>query len=165
LTKKLSKRGEVDTEKAIAQMREIAKNDPAIKEKFKEYGVPINDIDNIHIEFCDLDVSAKTKNMRIYINKNMLDDKSKVKDPTHYLIHELVHYLQQKTGKNSSKNDQNVEEYLDKPSEEEAFQTQIDYKKREESVEEAEEYVEDLLNYHDIKGKKKDKKEKSLLGE
>ena len=165
LLKKLSKRENIDYDKAVEQMREVAKNDPAIQKKFKEYNVPISDIENVHIEFCDLDVSAKTKNMNIYINKKMLDKDSKVKDPTHYLIHELVHYLQQKTGKNSSTKEQNGEDYLDKPSEEEAFQTQLDYKKREESPEEAIEYVEDLLEYHDVDDKKKEEKKEELLGD
>lgn len=164
LLKKISKRNSIEYKDVVEKMRYIAKNDPIIMEKFKEYGVPISDIDNIHIEFCDLDVSAKTKNMQIYINKKMLDN-SKVKDPTHYLIHELVHYLQQKTGKNSSSKDQVANDYLDKPSEEEAFHAQLDYKKREESPEEAIEYVEDLLDYHDIDGKEKEKKKEELLGD
>lgn len=162
--KKLSHRAKPDVEGFIAEMREHVKKDPEMQKKFKEYGVPIEDIDDVHISFCDLDVSAKTKDRKIYLNESMLADDSPVDDPTHYLIHELVHYLQQKTGKNMKKH-RDEEEYLDKETEEEAFKTQIDFKKREESEEEAEEYVEKLLDHHDMKGKKRDKKKDELLDE
>jgi len=163
ILKKLSKRSEkTDSEKLIKEMRETVKNDPKIIEKFKEYGVSIKNIDDIHIEFCDLDVSAKTKNRKIYINKQML--KNPDKDPTHYLVHELIHYLQQKTGKNLNTAHTN-DEYLNRPTEEEAFEAQVDFKKREEGRENATDYVEQLLDYHDIDGKDRLEKEKELLDE
>jgi hypothetical protein len=92
----------------------------------------------------------------------MLDKDSDVGDPTHYLVHEIVHYLQQTTGK--TKGHKEVKDYLDKPTEEEAFEAQIDYKRREESPEDAVEYTEDLLDYHKIKGKEREEKEEELLG-
>ncbi len=145
-------------------MRQQVKSDPVIVEKFKEYGVSLDDIDKIPVEFCDLDVSAKTKDKKIYLNEAMLADDSPVKDPTHYLIHELIHYLQQKTGKNMKKH-RNEEEYLDKETEEEAFKAQVDWKKREESPDEAEEYVESLLDHHDMDGRKREDKKEELLDE
>jgi predicted metal-dependent hydrolase len=145
-------------------MRDLVKNDPVIIEKFKEYGVSLDDIDDVHVEFCDLDVSAKTKDKKIYLNKSMLADDSPVKDPTHYLVHELIHYLQQSTGKNMNKHRKD-EEYLDKETEEEAFKAQVDFKKREESEEEAEEYVENLLDHHDMKGNDRKEKREELLDE
>lgn len=162
--KRLSSRAKPDTEGFIAEMRKHVKNDPEMKKKFKEYGVPLDDIDEVPISFCDLDVSAKTKDKKIYLNESMLADDSPVDDPTHYLIHELVHYLQQKTGKNMKKH-RDEDEYLDKETEEEAFKTQIDFKKREESEEEAEDYVEKLLDHHDMEGKKRDEKKDELLDE
>ena len=154
----------MDEESLIHQLRYIAKKDPAVIDKFKEYGVSLNDIDQIHIEFCELDVSAKTKDKKIYLNRTMLNNFKDIEKPAHYLVHELVHYLQQKTG-NSIKEQFVCEEYLDKPSEEEAFKAQIDFQKRNESPEEAAEYVDELLDYHDIKGKKRKQKEKALLGD
>lgn len=145
-------------------MREHAKHDPGIISKFKEYGVSLGDIDKVPISFCDLDVSAKTKDKKIYLNEAMLADDSPVDDPTHYLIHELIHYLQQKTGKNMHKH-RDEDEYLDKETEEEAFKVQVDFKKREESEEEAEDYVEKLLDHHDIKGKERKDKKEELLDE
>ena len=159
--KYISKRAEKDTKAIIKQMREVAKKDPKLKKKFKEYGVDINDIDNVHIEFCPLEVSAKTKHMRIYLNDKMLD-KMEFKEICSYAIHELIHYLQQKTH-NVHKNDMN-KDYLDLETEEEAFKTQIDFKKRNEGKEEAEEYTNDLLDHHDYKGQKRKEKKKELIG-
>ena len=162
--RKISKRDKPDIESIILDMRDRAKNDEELQKKFKEYGVSVDDIDEIPISFCDLDVSAKTKDKKIYLNEAMLADDSPVDDPTHYLIHELIHYLQQKTGKNMDKH-RAEDDYLDKETEEEAFKTQIDFKKREESEEDAEEYVEQLLTHHDLKGKKRQEKKKELLDE
>ena len=58
----------------------------------------------------------------------MLKPDSDVKDPTHYLVHEIVHYLQQVTGK--TKGHKEVKDYLDKPTEEEAAPSTIVLKHR-----------------------------------
>jgi hypothetical protein len=62
-----------------------------------------------------------------------------------------MHWLQQTTGNVAGH--KTVDEYLDKPTEMEAFQVQIDFKERHEGEEEADEYIEDLLDHHDIKDK------------
>lgn len=160
---KLSKRSSPDIDKYVQQLKEKVKKDPEIIRKFKKYDVPIDEIDNVHVEFKDLDVSAKTKNKKIYLNSKMLSEDSPVKDPAHYLVHELIHYLQQSTGNTDDKKHQ--KEYLDRETEQEAFQSQVDYKKREESEEEAEEYVEGLLDHHDVDGKEREEKKDDLLGE
>lgn len=147
----------------IKEMKDKVKKDPTIIEKFEEYGVPIDEVDHVHVEFSDLPVSAKTKNMKIYLNVAMLSPDSDIKDPTAYLIHEMVHFLQQKTGNTEGHNA--VDEYLDKPTEVESFQAQVDYKKRNEGEEESKEYVEDLLDYHKYKGKKRKEKKKELMDE
>jgi len=163
--RKLSKRDKASVEQFIQEMRETVKKDPEIISKFEEYGVPLSDIDKVQVTFCKLEVSAKTKNKKIYLNEAMLSGDSKVKDPTHYLVHELIHYLQQSTGKNLSKH-KAEDSYLDKQTEQEAFRSQIDYMEREESPQEAERYVEDLLDHHDIHGPdRKEKKEELLEGE
>lgn len=158
----LSKRAKADTSEIIRLMKERVKKDPAVVKKFKEYEIPVDEIDNVHVEFCPLDVSAKTKDRKIYLNEKMLaDDKDgEVNDPTHYLVHELMHYLQQTTGKKHN-GPQNAE-YLDLPTEEEAFQVQVDFKKREESEDDAEEYLEGLLDHHDLKGKERKEKKEEL---
>lgn len=158
---KLSKRqNKIDREEYIRSMKERVKKDPAVIKKFHEYNVPIDDIYKVEVCFAPLDVSAKTKDMKIYINESMLDDDSEVKDPTAYLVHELTHYLQQRTGK--TKGHQMVSEYMDKPTEQEAFKIQIDFKKRNEGKEEAKKYKEDLLDHHKLKGKKRKEIEKKI---
>lgn len=129
-------------------MKEEVKRDPDVKSKFKEYGISVDTIDDVHVEFAELDVSAKTKDKKIYLNQKMLDPDSEVKDPTHYLAHELVHFLQQTTG--NTDGHKLVDDYLDKPTEMEAFQVQVKFKERHESPREADEYVEDLLDHHDV---------------
>jgi len=140
-------------------MKERAKKDPAIIKKFKEYNVPIDDIDKVEVSFAPLDVSAKTKKMKIYINESMLDDDSDVKDPSSYLVHELTHYLQQRTGRTKG---HEIPDYMDKPTEQEAFKVQIEFKERNEGEKEAEEYKEDLLDHHKLKGKKRKEIEKKI---
>ena len=159
--RKLSSKDKSSIDRFIKEMKETIKKDPEIIAKFKEYNVPLSDIDIVSVGFCPLDVSAKTKNKKIYLNEEMLNDDSKVKDPTHYLAHEIIHYLQQLTNKNLAKN--KADDYLDKPTEMEAFQTQVDFKKRHENEEEAENYVDRLLDHHDIEGKERKEKKKELL--
>jgi hypothetical protein len=143
----------------ILEMKRRVKSDPVVIKKFKEYGVSIADIDKVHVEFCSLDVSAKTKDRKIYINENMLEDGAQ--DPTHYLVHELTHYLQQ--SKNVNRINNNTDQYLEKPTEEEAFRAQIEFKKKHDGEDEAEKYTENLLDYHNYDGKKRKEKKKELL--
>ena len=154
---KLSKRDYGDI---IAEMKDKVKKDPDVIKKFQEYNVPINDIDKVYVDFKELPVSAKTKNKKIYLNIAMLDPKTQIKDPSHYLAHELTHYLQQRTGNTEGHNA--VDEYLDKPTEQEAFALQLDYKERHEGKEEADEYLENLLDHHDYHGKERKEKRKEL---
>jgi hypothetical protein len=161
LVKNKRKYNEEEVSKIIKLMKDKVKKDPALISKFKEYKVPIETIDNVEVSFVPLDVSAKTKNKKIYLNESMLCADSKVKDPTQYLVHEMIHFLQQFTGNTQG---HEKSEYLDKDTEIESFKTQVDYKKRNEGKEEAEEYVDDLLDYHNLDGKKREQKEKELLG-
>ncbi|KKK69937.1 hypothetical protein LCGC14_2929050, partial [marine sediment metagenome] len=144
ILKKLSKRSEKDVEKFIQEMRETVKNDPAVIEKFEEYGVSLDDIDIVHIEFCELDVSAKTKDKKIYINEKMLEDDGKVGDPTHYVAHEIIHYLQQKTGKNVD-DSKREKEYLDKYGERMVACSRVNHKRDRDSVLAVKESLIDLL--------------------
>lgn len=157
--KKISKR---DYSSIIRDMKAKVKADPVVQKKFKEYDIPISEIDQVSIQITDLPVSAKTKNLKIYLNKAMFDPDSDVEDPSAYLAHELTHYLQQKTGNTEG---HMVEDYLEKPTEQEAFQVQVDYKKRNEGEDEAEEYVEGLLDHHDKDGKERKRLKKKLTDE
>lgn len=147
-----------DLNDAILKLKEKIKRDPVVIEKFKEYNVPLDKIDSIDVSFCPLDVSAKTKDKKIYLNIKLFGSDAQAE---HYLVHELVHYLQQSTG-SLTKEDMS-DDYLDRPAEEEAFSAQIDYKEEHESPEEAERYVDNLLDYHGVKGKDREEKKKDLL--
>jgi len=147
----------------INKMRAAVKKDKTVADKFKEYHISLDDIDTVPVCFCDLEVSAKTKDKKIYLNKNMLSKENPFEFAIPYLAHELVHYLQQSTGKNLTKN--KADDYLDKPTEMEAFQTQVEFKKENEDEGQAEEYVDKLLDYHNIGGRERKEKEQELLGE
>lgn len=155
---------DMSQEDVIQQMKEIAKKDDGIIKKFKEYGVSLKEIDNVKVIFCSLDVSAKTMEedgeIVIKMNEEMLDSK-KINHPESYLIHELLHMAARKAGFVSNKKDK---QYLDLPTEVESFKAQIDYLK-DCSEEEAEEYTDNLLSYHGLRGKKRQEKKKELLGE
>jgi hypothetical protein len=129
---------------------------------FKEYGIDIEEIYLIPMAFADIDVSAKTDHGIIYYSYELLADGDFEKD-FQYGIHEITHWLQQTAGDKptQSADDGN---YLDNPFEEEGFQNQMEYAAKEFGEDEAENYVDDLLKHHDIKGKKKkEKKKKELL--
>lgn len=162
LPQKPNKDNPAAVEQFIRDMKEALKKDPIIVGKFAEYEVPLDEIDSVSVKFCPLEVSAKTKNKCIYLNESMLDDDSDVKDPASYMVHEIIHYLQQRTEKNTGKN--KTDDYLDMPSEEESFSTQIDFKKEREGRDAAEKYTDDLLSYHDYSGAERKEKKEELFG-
>lgn len=143
----------------MEKMKEKVKTDEKVIDKFEEYGVDIALLDDVHVEFIDLDVSAKTKDTKIFINKKLVEQGH---NPTHYLVHEMIHFLQQHTGHTDPKKGE--KDYMDRETEMEAFQSQVDFKKREDSPSDAEDYVDNLLDYHDIDGKeRKDKKDELMI--
>lgn len=141
----------------IAKLKEALKKEEPYLEKCKEYGESPNIVDFVKVTFEPLDVSAKTINGRIILNENLFDQ-GDWNDQLRYLIHEVVHVLQQKNGMVEGKTDR--EDYLDDPNEQEAFQVQLEYMD-EHTPEEVQQYLENLLDHHDIEGKeRKEKKEK-----
>jgi hypothetical protein len=152
----------VNEDALIEEMRSAAKKDPGLKAKFREYGLDTDELDEIKIAFGDLDVSAKTKNLRITLNRKLLTPaESAFEQSMPYLIHEAIHVAQQLTGNLQGAQ---AKDYLDKATELESFKAQVDYKKRNEGEDEAKDYVEELLDYHDVEGKKRKEKRKKLLG-
>jgi hypothetical protein len=79
-----------------------------------------------------------------------------------YAIHELVHALQHMRNK-TKKDPYKDKEYLDRGDELEAFQYQIKFDKKERGSEEAYEYVDELLEYHEIPEDEANEKKKELL--
>jgi len=148
----------------INKAKKYLKSNEIMQKVFKDYDVDINEIDFIPTYFKDLSVSAKTDHGIVYLNYSLLTDVDFFKDYS-YLAHEYTHWVQQTSGKKAttSSDDGN---YLDNKYEQEAFTKQVSYISDQFGQEEAEQYVDDLLDHHDITNKnKKNELEKVLLKE
>jgi hypothetical protein len=133
----------------INKAKKRLKNDPVMLALFKEYDADIEEIDYIPTYFKDLDVSAKTDHGVVWLNYSLLLDGFDLKDYS-YLIHEYTHIMQQTMGNKATKSTDN-ESYLDNEHEQEGFQNQIEFISNHYGDNKAEEYVDDLLDHHDIK--------------
>jgi hypothetical protein len=132
--------------------KEIKKEDEYI-EKCEEYSKDPDFINGVEISFDDnLDVSAKTVNGEIFLNGKLFDG-GDWDDQMRYVIHEITHVMQQEAGKVKEKTDR--DDYLDDENEIEAFQAQLSYMSENESPEEIQKYLEQLLDHHGIKGKER----------
>jgi hypothetical protein len=147
--------------KMIDRAKKFLKNDKIMKQVFKDHDVDMEFMDYIPIKFGKIDVSATTSRGVITLNFKLLQDGDFFKDYG-YLIHEITHYLQQCFG---DKPTQGADEgsYLDNPAEQEGFQNQIKYIDHHHGEEEAEEYVESLLDHHDVHSKKEREDKKDAL--
>lgn len=143
----------------IDKVKKYLKSDKVVIDLFKEYDVDLDILDYIPIMFGKLDVTAKTNHGIIILSYKLIKQKDIIKDIS-YLVHELTHVLQQcfqdkPTDKVPSEN------YLDDPNEQEGFQNQVKFLSKEKSPEEAEDYIDDLLKYHNPANK--DNKKDILL--
>lgn len=154
--KKISKN---DLKKIIDQGREFVKNHKTVKEKFKEYNVSVEEIDIVPIVFKDIDVSAKTERGIIYLSYDLLCDGNFEKDYS-YLAHELVHFLQQTATEQGT---DPYDDYLNNPDEQEGFGTQVKFIKEEYGDQEAKKYMDNLLEYHDVDNKDKNKIKSKII--
>ena len=146
----------------IKKAKVFLKKDKIMIRIFKEYGHDVDIIDYIPTYFSDLDVSAKTDHGVVYLNYKLLCDGDFFKDYS-YLIHEYTHWAQQCLGEKPTVSS-NEGSYLHNPYEQEGFQNQIEYISDHFGDNEAEKYVEHLLDHHDIKKKQeKDELEAVLL--
>jgi len=143
----------------IKKMREYLKQNEVVRKMFKDYDVDISEIDFIPMMFGNLDVSAKTDHGVIIFNYRLLCDGDFFKDFS-YGVHEMTHWLQQTTGTKATRSSDDGS-YLDNPYEQEGFQNQVEYIADQFGEDEAEQYVDDLLEHHEVEDKKevKDKKE------
>lgn len=126
-------------------------NDQVWQNICKEYDEDPNIIDLIPTMFGNLDVSAKTDHGIVILNYRLLCDGDFTKDIS-YMIHEYSHWLQQTKGDKPTKGSDDGN-YLKNPFEQEAFSNQVEYIAKDQGKEEAEQYVEDLLEYHDVNDK------------
>jgi hypothetical protein len=146
--------------KVIERAKRKVKSSDIWKKLCKEYNVNENIIFHIPMMFDELDVSAKTNKGIIILNNKLLEN---FENNHSYLIHEMNHWFAQCFGDKPTKGSDDGE-YLDNKYEVEAFKDQVEYIAEEESKEEAEEYIDDLLDHHDITNReeKKDKKKEFL---
>ena len=146
----------------IEKAKDFLKKDETMKKIFEEYDEDVNIIDLIPTRFDDLDVSAKTNHGVVILNYKLLLDGNFFKNYS-YLIHEYTHWAQQCLGEKPTKSSDDGN-YLENPYEQEGFKNQVEYISNHFGDEEAEDYVDNLLNYHDVKTKKqKDKLEAIFL--
>lgn len=145
----------------LKKMREHLKKDETVQKMFKEYEVDLDEIDLIPMRFGKLDVSAKTDHGILIFNWKLLCDGDFLEDYS-YGVHEITHWLQQTTG---NKPTQSADDgsYLDNPFEQEGFQNQVEYISNNEGENRAEEYVDDLLEHHEVEDKEEKEEKKEIL--
>lgn len=144
----------------LAEIKQEMKNNDIVAEICKEHGFNIDIIDGIPLEFVDdLEASAKTVDSRIQLNSELLNEDFEI--IMRYAIHELVHSLQHM--KSEGIDPYASDEYLDRDDELEAFQFQIAYDAEERGENEAVDYVEDLIEYHEIPEEEQQDKKEELL--
>jgi len=130
-----------------------------ILEKFK---LKKDIIDGMVLKFDeDLEVTAKTVNGEVSLNESLM---SKSFDTImRYVVHEFVHVCQHiKNQKSKSKSSKRDDTYLDNPEEVEAFKWQSLFTKEEEGSKELDEYLDELMEYHDIPEKDQEDKIEEL---
>lgn len=150
-----------DLIKIIDKARDDLYYDLVVKEMFDKYDVDLDEIYLIPIAFKDLDVSARTEHGIIYLNYMLLAD-GDFESNYHYLVHEMTHFLQQTTGDGPTQGSTD-DDYLDNQSEQEGFQNQTKYISSVDGPKEAEEYIEKVLDHHEVPEKEREEREDDLL--
>ena len=146
----------------INKMKKQLQSDETMISLCKEYGETVDIIDYIPVRFGNLDVSGSTNHGIITLNNKLLCN-SDVTEIKGYLLHECSHFFQRCFGEKPTQSS-NDGEYLENPFERDAFSRQVEFIADNKSEEKAEEYVDDLLEYHEVEdGKKKEKIENILL--
>ncbi len=149
-----------EQEKFVNKVKDLVKKEQSYLDLCEEYEDDVDFIVGVSISYDDdLDVSAKTINGEILLNGKLFD-KGDVVDNVRYVLHEITHCFQQLN--NLVKKAPAEDEYLDDKNEQEAFQYQIQYMGDHVSEEEVQEYLEHLLDYHDIEGIERREKIKIL---
>jgi len=146
----------------INKAKNYIKKDKVWADICEEYDEDVDIIDIIPTMFGDLEVSASTQHGIVILNYKLLCDGDFFEDFS-YLIHEYRHWFQQCYGDGPTISSADGE-YLDNPFEQEAFQNQVEYIDEQFGKDEAEDYVDKLLDHHDVDGKKKDNLEDVLMG-
>ena len=159
----LAKKIKTEESEVLEQVINLLKEHPSVKTLFEKYKTPIKKIEDIDISFDDMDVSAKSKEGKITLNKNLLEGNNLVA-ALHYIVHELVHVLQYHSGDLKDMKHYDDDHYLNNPYEIEAFKEQIRFIKKYKDQKAADEYTDQLLDFHGYKGNEKKKKLEQLMG-
>ena len=146
---------------ALSKIRIALLNDKIAKKICKEKGMKESFLAGVNISFGKIKQSAKTVDSNIILNKNLLEKPFDIM--MRYVIHELTHSIQHIQNFEKRKEKKKKEDYLDKDTEIEAFKYQIEFDEENRGREKVDEYVEDLLDYHEITGKDRDDKKSELL--
>lgn len=140
-----------------------------VKDMLEEYDIDRSELDLWPICIAKIPVSARTDHGVIYLNIELFTNGDDIEENLdandHYLPHELTHVCQQTTG-NKATPGSTDDNYLDNPIEQEGFRNQSKYISDTKSDDEAEAYIEDVLDYHtDSKAdeKKRDERREKLL--
>ena len=147
----------------IQDVKNEIKNSDVLKNEVKKYHISIDldkVIDLIPMYFADYEVSARTDHGVIYFNNKLLE---KIDQISHYALHESIHYFQQCFGKKPTKGS-NDGDYLDNKFEQEAFRAQTEYLSETRGDEVAENYINKVLDHHEVDSKKeREARKKKLL--
>lgn len=147
--------------KALDRVKKRLKNNQVVKDMFKKFKIDLNELDFVPMCFADLDVSARTEHGIIYLNYSLLADGDFDKDD-HYLTHELTHFCQQTTGDGPTKGSTD-DNYLDNPAEQEGFKNQTEYLSETRGDDAAKNYVNKVLDHHDVPEDERGKRKRELL--
>jgi len=160
---KVAKKSQIEEKhKLLAKIRVHLRNDDMAKNLTKEYGIKGWIFDAVPLDFKDIKVTAKTVNGTIFLNPKI--NKMPFNIVMRYVIHEFVHVLQHITEeKDGEVEDDKKQEYLDREDEVEAFQHQIKYDAKYRGKDAAEEYTDELLEYHKIPREEKKERKKELM--
>jgi hypothetical protein len=145
----------------IKKAKEYLKKNEIMQKICAEYDMDISVIDYIPTMFGNLDVSAKTDKGIVILNYKLLTDGDFFKDYS-YLIHEYQHFFDQAFSSKATKSSDEGS-YLDNKHEQKAFKVQVEYIADEFGKDEAIDYVDNLLEHHEVDDKKEYKDKKELL--
>lgn len=107
----------------------------------------------------NLEVSARTLHGIIYLNSRLKKTPDKIPS---YIMHEFTHYVDQTTGSGPTEGS-TEDSYLDNPAEIRGFQNQSKYISETQGDRDAEEYIEKVMDHHDVPDHQWEDKKDDLL--